>query len=347
MQRSGQSYPGRWVPRLSVLVYLPILLILLAFPLRGNQDVTFLLESGYRILNGQLPYVDFFEVNLPPIFYLSTIPVWVSQWSGVGVILVTHLLVFALTLASAAVTDSLLVRAQQHGAMMVINRVYVPILYGLLTGIAFLFGYGQREHLLMLAFMPWLFLRCLRLQNHPYPHSHALLLGAVSAVAFTLKPHYGLMVISVELILLARARHWWLYLQPEIAGTLAVLVVYALYLLAFPQVIEVYLNHVMPITVAGYDVLGDLTVFDLTLGDPGMRIWIGLALAGVVAGTRRGANAALVQACALAFMGAVIGFAVQGKGWPYHQIPVTWTGVWLITMLITWATLSSTLHMGS
>ncbi|MDX2139891.1 MAG: hypothetical protein SF123_17530 [Chloroflexota bacterium] len=301
--------------------------------------MTFLLDSGYRILNGQLPYVDFFEVNLLPIFYLSTVPVWVSQWSGLGVIVVTHLMVFALTLASAAITDNLLVHAHQHRALLLINRSYVPILYGLLTGIAFMFGYGQREHLLMLAFMPWMFLRCLRLQNHPYPHSHALLLGVASAVAFTLKPHYALMVIFVELMLVARARHWRLYLQPEIAGVFGVALVYAVYVLAFPQVIEAYLTRVIPIAVMGYDVLGNLTVFDLTWGDPGMRILILLALAGFAVGMRRGANATLMQASTLAVIGAVIGFAVQGKGWSYHQIPATWAGTWLVAMLIRWITL--------
>jgi hypothetical protein len=313
---------------------MPILLLLCAFPMYGNQDVTFLLDIGSRILNGQLPYVGFFEVNLPPIFYLSAIPVLISQWSGTGVILVTHLLVFVLTLASAVSVDRLLVHAHHNHTLLLVNRIAVPIMYGLVTGIALLFGFGQREHLMMLAFVPWLLLRCLRLQTHTYPRLPALLLGVASAVAFTLKPHYVLMVIAIELVLLTRVRHWRLYFQPEMLGVLGVALVYVAYLLAFPQVIQTYINEIMPLASSGYDVLGSFTLFDLTWGDPLIRIWILLALVGVAAGTRRGANATLVQCCSLAAGGALIGFAVQGKGWPYHQIPVTWVNLWLVALLL-------------
>jgi hypothetical protein len=58
-----------------VLINLPFLLLILAFPLRGAVDVAYLLDAGKRILDGNLPYVDFLH-----LFILTFIPWLFLRW---------------------------------------------------------------------------------------------------------------------------------------------------------------------------------------------------------------------------------------------------------------------------
>lgn len=331
---SIEKQDGRGLLGLSVLLYTPILLLLLAYPLRGHHDVAFLLDTGYRVLSGQLPYVDFFEVNLPPIFYVSALPVWISQWSGTGVILVTHLLVFALTLSSAIMVDHLLVHVRKSGLTLPVSRHLVPFLVVIAILIPMLFGFGQREHLLIILFIPWLLLRWLRASGGQYPALPAFLLGIVATIGFTLKPHYIFMIIAPEMLLLLRRRRWTMLVQPEIGGALFVAIIALMYALMFPQVIDAYLTDVMPLTLAGYDVLGNLSVFELTVLNPGMYVPMLLLVVGMIVGWRKGAYALLLQSLSIALAGAIFGFAIQGKGWPYHYFPAIGLCLWITALLI-------------
>jgi hypothetical protein len=52
---------------------------ILSVPQLVNHDAAVYLEAGARLLDGQRPYVDYIETNLPMIHLLSALPVWVGR----------------------------------------------------------------------------------------------------------------------------------------------------------------------------------------------------------------------------------------------------------------------------
>ena len=53
-------------------------------PLAISPDQALYLESGKLILQGRVPYLDFFDLNLPLIMYLNVIPVVVANLPGLN-----------------------------------------------------------------------------------------------------------------------------------------------------------------------------------------------------------------------------------------------------------------------
>jgi hypothetical protein len=344
MLHDDERAAGRTTLVLSVLIFGLLLVLLIGFPLHVNFDVAFLLDTGNRILDGQLPYVDIFEVNLPVIFYVNALPVWISRSTGTNPIPVYNLLVFLLTLYSATMVDRA-IAVHRITAQKLLDRRMVPILYGAFSSLALSTSWGQREHLLILILIPWLLVRWLRLSDTGLSRWLSLLLGVFAGIAFMLKPHYVFAVILPEVILVFRARTLRVYRQPEILGAALVALVYVAYVLVYPQIVGAYLNEIIPFAARAYDALGRFTLQEQFSQDSEMWGWVLIATAAFLVSGFWRKNAAVAQLFAAASLGSIIGYIWQGKGWSHHQLPAEALTIWLVYIICLLARQSQVLRI--
>ena len=130
-------------------------------PLWISLDAAINLQYGDLLLDGKTPYVDFVDTNPPIIFYLSAAPVLLARALDAHPIPVFTLLVVALVGCSVLTLASLLSRARAS-----VSPAEARWLTTAWAGVSFLAWqcghFGQREHLWVLAYVPFFVLRWAR-----------------------------------------------------------------------------------------------------------------------------------------------------------------------------------------
>lgn len=208
------------------LVLIAILFVYqIAIRLRSDliYDAAWFLYVAQGLLDGGELYRDFVEVN-PPLAIWLTVPVVIlSRVTGLAPVETFYGMFFATTAVSL-----LLVR--RYLAMIRGVPDWAPGLVLVLLAAAFLFipgrSFGQREHLLVLLFMPWFVLRFARSQGTQISATESILVGLLAAVAICLKPHAVLAPLAVEALLLLRSRNLRAVFAPENLAAAIFVVIY-------------------------------------------------------------------------------------------------------------------------
>ena len=143
------------VSAISVLLLLAVLGVVLFITLRAplKDDIAWLLYVARRWMGGQELYVDL-EVNPPLIIWISALPLEIANWLNVKAQFVAMPLFIAAVLGCAWWSASLL--RDRRGFLA--DRLPVFAVVG--SALLVLPGadIGQREHLLVAAFLPYLVL---------------------------------------------------------------------------------------------------------------------------------------------------------------------------------------------
>lgn len=169
-------------------------------PLAISPDQALYLETGKLILQGQVPYLDFFDFNLPLIMYLSVIPVVVARLPGLDSLplpLAFNLSIEFLLLGSFAALWRLL---QQSKHDIPIYFSFPFLLIYLCFNQSLTSDFGQREHLFLLAFVPWLLYRTIATANAKQAFSRRLRTGLafLAALGLALKPQFLIFALLLE-----------------------------------------------------------------------------------------------------------------------------------------------------
>lgn len=167
-------------------VFLILLLAALALVreahINMNPDNAWLLYAAERLMNGEKIYVDFLETNPPLIVWLNTIPVWLA-----GVFHTTSIAIFPWV-----------VTALNLGVLAILyRRLADKKLFFLLALLLFALPawvYGQREHLWVALILPYLV-------ESTSERKRSILVAALAAVGFALKPFFLLVWAANELYL--------------------------------------------------------------------------------------------------------------------------------------------------
>ncbi|MBX6748002.1 MAG: hypothetical protein IRY87_38705, partial [Acetobacteraceae bacterium] len=138
-----------------VVPALAFLLTVLAPPL--NHDVAALLDFTRRWLGGERLYVDILDVNPPLIFLLNLPPAAIGAWTALDAVPALLLCLLGLCALSASLALRLLPKAPVEAACLTLG---IPLLT-LAAG----YDFGQREHLMVLAALPWLLLAARRIEG--------------------------------------------------------------------------------------------------------------------------------------------------------------------------------------
>ena len=287
--------------------------IALRFNSEINHDTGWYLYVAGGLLDGKQLYTDFVEVNPPLVMWLTVPAVMMSRATGVASVSVLYLLFFAMS----AVT--LFLSARYLRPVTGISGDARRLLLVLLAAvILFVPGadFGQREHVMVLLFLPWVFLRLARTSGAALHPMEAVAIGVLAAVAICIKPHSLLATLPFEAFLLFRFRNWRLSFAVENVSAAIFVAVYALTLFAWAPV---FLSEIVELGVRAYIPYYGVPAYWMAQESSWAILAIILAavLGRIAGGAYRDASTALL-AVGIGFLAS---YYVQAKGYHYQLLP--------------------------
>ncbi|WP_158287576.1 hypothetical protein [Falsiroseomonas bella] len=306
---------------LALLPAAAFLLMVLAPPL--NHDVAAILNFAERWVAGERLYRDLIDVNPPLIFVLTAIPAWIAHWTPLDGVQALLLCVLACCFAAWRMTARLR-RDRAEGA---VERAVLDALVPLAILLP-AYDVGQREHLMALFAIPYAFLAARRIEGPPVSRPLAWAVSLPAAVGFALKPHFLVVPLLVEGLVLLRRGPAAALRDPLPWGMAAV---WLLYLASLPLLFPAYLDFVVPLVMGFYLANGGVGLIDVLLTAPFAPA--ALMLAALAPFAIRPAAGATAQALLAVGLGGTIAAWVQHKGWSYHIVPMAMAGALLAGLL--------------
>lgn len=280
-----------------------------------SHDVSWYIHVARGLLDGKELYVDFVEVN-PPLGMWLTVPVV----AGAELLNIRTDLFFKIILIGVSAISLLLInRYVTLSAHW--DRSKRLVFIALITlGMLFIPGadFGQREHLAVLFFAPWIFLRLAKLSGVRVGVLESSIVGVFAALAVLLKPHSVFAPLFVEAFLFWKTRNLKATFSIEnIAAGLVVITYLAAVLVFTPQYIS---EMILMGRTAYYPFYG----FDLHLQVLKAR-WGILALVVAFFALRNLPLRNKIQAEVLfcAGLGFMLSYVVQNKGFLYQVLPAS------------------------
>ena len=306
-------------------------------PHRIGAEVAMTLQEAELLLQGAVPYCDFAETRQPLIVYLSTVPVMFSRVCGISPIASMGFCILVMLAVSGA--ELVIVMRRPRMCLPEAGRGLV-----LLVWIASYFivdwhgDLGQQEHLFMLLYTPYLFLRILRYQGGTISDGFAILLGLQACVGVELKPLFLFAAINVEIVLLFAARNRYTLHYPEIFSFVGGVLFYWLHwLLVSSAMREAFFERWSPMANYGQNAY-DAGYGDVLAGVAGSPISLIAVVAVAMAASvcikqREGLRFHLVATASLAAM-ALLTALLQKKAWSCHYLPLYISGLLCLALLI-------------
>ena len=309
--------------RSASLVALAVLAVVLALvmttAIRSPQkdDVAWLLYVAQRWLGGQRLYQDLVEVNPPLIIWIYAIPTWIASAVGVAPRLIAIPFFAVLVLLPAWWSACLL----QGRHVLFARRVPVFAVIGsillVLPGVEF----GQREHLMAAAVLPYLCVMAGWLDGGRPRTRTSIAVGIAAGLGCAFKPTYALAFVLPELVGLLRGRR--VLRAAPVSAAITGLAYGAAVLVLCPA----FLAHAVPLALALY---GGTDTPPLELLAKAWTLLFGVAATLVLWATTHRQLAARGRFTLCLFVvlssfavGATAVYVLQGKDWFYHRIPAT------------------------
>lgn len=313
----------------SAVLLLGVLTVVMFVALRSplKDDIAWLLYVARRWLAGRELYVDVIEVNPPLIVWISAVPLTVARWLSVSPQFIAMPAFAAIALGCAWWSACLL---RPIGGLFA-ARIPVFAVIGSALLIIPAADLGQREHLLVAAFLPYLILFARTLVPETDAKrpalSAALATGVLAALGCALKPQYCLAFAALEVVALRHRIRPWRAAPLAAAGTLAAYV--GLVALVCPA----YLRRAVPMAMALYGAT-DVSFRALFLASAPLLAAEGLALWLWWRDRKALTHSALLMTgIVFAAVSTVICF-IDCKDWFYHRLPAT---VVTVLVLVLWA----------
>lgn len=308
--------------RLSIGADRAIKLALLAIPLAWlvgylfppiNHDVGAVLDVAHRWVSGERLYVDIIDVNFPLVFIVYAVPELLSRaFGGTAVVWLNACLIVAI-LGSFAVCRRLvhLIPSTAHPLAEALLPPVILFTLAVLPNDMF----GQREHIMLIAAMPYLLLAGIRAEDGQASGALRLGIGIAAGIGFGLKPFFLFIPLFVELYLLA-LRGWRRTFADVVPWSVGL--VTAAHVLIVLFVTPAYAEVVLPLVADLYSEVGISTWSVLTgrLMLPTLIAWACIGLLAFFISRSRFARLIILFAAA-----ALLSAILQAKGWNYHMLP--------------------------
>jgi hypothetical protein len=263
------------------------------------------------MLHGERLYTDLIDINPPMIFALDTIPVALAELARLSV--VASFVGFVLALAAASFVASVAL-LRRHGALgQPVGALLWPAVIAFVLIAYPMHSFGQREHLLLIFTLPYVLSAAARAEGDAPSRGGALAIALFALVGITLKPHFALVPLALELLVLARAGWRACVLSPQpwliLAGCIAYLGAVALWL---PD----YYAVIVPLVAQCYEQVSVASALDLITRDQVPALALPLIPLAVIGW--RMPEARLTRALVCLTVAATGAGLLQGKGWDYH-----------------------------
>jgi len=280
-----------------------------------NHDTGWYLYSAEAFLNGGRLYQDiFWEVNPPITLYLTIPPVWLGMTFGGSIPHWFLGYVFVLISGSLLLVNHIL-RSLKGLSVAGRRMVLLFIFFGL--AILPAGAFGQREHLMMILIMPYVFLTALRASGCALSSSLEGVAGILGGLGFVLKPYFLLGPILIEFFIFFQRRKFIGIIRGETLGlTMAASLCGLAVLLFTPE----YVDTVVPFALKVYNSAYRGSVLYVVSQLETILIPVILILHLL---TRKKQRFPYLSS---AFLVLALGFfciyLFQMKGWSYHIYPV-------------------------
>ena len=234
---------GRWLA-IGIITALALALQLGTYP---NHDVSWILWGAKEMIGGAAWGRDIIEPNPPLAWYFAMPSTLLAGLLGLPVAATFQVVVAIFALASASVFGALVERGHEAaGPMRNLPVLVVAVVLLLLPCRDF--GW-QREHLMLIAVLPYLALVALRCDGRTSSTAAAAAIGIAAGLGLALKPYFlavPLLVETTALLIVGRPNFVLRTETLAIAGTIGA---YCLSILLFDQN---YLINVVPLAQAIY-----------------------------------------------------------------------------------------------
>lgn len=315
-------------------VFLTVAVLFSGMPL--NHDCALLLQCGRLITEGSVPYVDHVETNFHMSQYIYVPPVLLSRLLNIDAALAFFLGVIFFSFYSCWIVFVVIresgILHSRAGMILVASSVLVFSMQIFRIG-----DFGQREHLFLLAYLPFVLLRLSRYQDREFKTSVAVIVGIFAGLMMLCKPTFFLIIVLIEVWMRLRYGKNRLPGKPEILTVYLILFLFAIHFLLLPGSIHSpFFNRWLPFMAKFY------RSYDAAL--PEMIRWhlkwwlvmIGGIGAGLFLKFRAGpALRRLIELLILAVILGIMSFLLQHKGWTYQLIPA------LGFSIVLWATVAA------
>lgn len=210
-------------------------------------DVRSLLHATERLLKGGNYATDFFETSPPMILYLYIPSVIFSKLLSIQLILTLQIFIFLLASFSLFLCYTFINKIfySQDTELAHLFVITLAIIFLLLP----LNELGQREHLLIILMMPYLFLTICRLEHMSINIYHAALIGFLAALGFAIKPYFVATFLAIEFYYMLHRRHILAWVKIETIIIISVLLVYLMLIFILHQD---YIFIVVPYAIKYY-----------------------------------------------------------------------------------------------
>jgi hypothetical protein len=328
---------GFWIGMALLLAAVALVGVCIA-PQRINQDCALYLQQASLFFEGAVPYRDFIADASPPlIVYLNVVPVALARMIGLSPIPVFSILAIVLVLVTGLEIHFVL-RKWRSGMAPASRGLVLLVWMAAYFVVDWRNDVGQREHLFILLYMPYLFLRMLRYRGGAFSTRLAVAVGVQAGLGTALRPYFLLLAVNVEIVMLLASFRQKMLLQPENLALVAVVTTNLLHWLVVPAVMsQAFFGRWLPLTSHGYGAYsaGYRDVAETILNSP---ISLAGLAAAVTAGllcvkTRARLRHHLVALTVLANMALVLVFLHQGAQ-SYHRTPLEIAGALCLTVLI-------------
>jgi hypothetical protein len=273
-----------------------------------------------RMLEGAKLGVDIVEVNPPLFIWMSFPSVLLNNAFGLHP-WISWVIIFGLLvpLVSLYLTAGFLSNLEGNAG----RRSFLLLVAGFALFVLPRLDFAEREHLAVVLTLPFVCLTALRMAYGATGLGHALLTGVLGGVGFSLKPHFLVVWIILEVWLYVRLRGDALR-RPELIGLVGCGILYAVSVLIF---VPEYLPMVLELAPYYSQYIRNTLLYTIGMGGAGILLMGGAAVA-----FRVGAGKAdrLLDALSLAYAGYFLAAILQRKGFSYHYLSSTSFGLLLV-----------------
>ncbi|MFN8926803.1 MAG: hypothetical protein ACK5WM_14750 [Rhodospirillales bacterium] len=281
-----------------------------------NHDVAANLDMARRWLAGERLYRDVIDVNTPLVFLVYAVPEGLARlFGGSGAIWMVACVIAGVT-ASSIVSHRILRRlfAGEQSVGLVLLSLLAPFLLVVLPPDN---SFGQREHLMTILALPYVFAAVARADGRPLPAGLLLAVGVAAGIGFSLKPHFVAIPILVEGYVLTRRSLRVGLADPLPWGIAAAVTGHVLFALA---ITPDYVTFVLPFVFKYYTQIGGSGAVEVLTGRYILPSLLACAFAALLAPAVLRPRVAPIAA--LFAFGAALAAVAQGKGWAYQSYPV-------------------------
>ncbi len=276
-------------------------------------DVTWLLYVAKSMLHGAEIYTDVMEVNPPLIILLTAISSFFADLLSISdkfsfIIFVIFLITISLYLSYYILEKVQFIKRSS------LKILFLSLLF--IFMIAPSWDFGQREHLFVIFIFPY-FLTQMFYKEIEIPKNTLIVISLFAAIGFNLKPYFFVVFVFIELVNYYYSRNIAEFFRLSNRIIISVALLYVLVIFLF---FHAYIDTLLPVAVAAYEVFATRTftqiifynLYDIIVG---LVVFV-YALILFIRIRSRDLLMLLSVMIATLFL-----YFYQYKGWHYHILP--------------------------